>query len=99
MRLPAAISLPESPRLSPPEAREVHCSSVDSQILQGLSRKMAIIRPLHSCPGIVALGIRFHAIQRQAHDFAEQLADLVFRELVFGGELKDGREGCFILCV
>lgn len=48
---------------------------------------MTIIRPLHTGIRVVALAIRYHAIKRQPHDLRKQLADLVFRELVFRGEL------------
>jgi hypothetical protein len=48
---------------------------------------MAIIRSLHTSLRIIALSIRLHTIQRQAHNLRKQLADLVFRELVFGREL------------
>ncbi len=80
-------SLPKRPRLPPPPSLKVHCRSINPQILQRLTRKMAIIWTLHSSLRIVTLSVSHHAIQRQPHDFRKQLTDLVFRESVFGGEL------------
>lgn len=54
---------------------------------------MTVIWPLHAGFGITAPSVCNHTIKRQAHDLSKQLADLVFSEFVFGGEVEDLWEG------
>ena len=60
---------------------------------------MAVIWPLHGSLRTITLSTSHHAIQRQPHNLCKQLADLVFRELDFGGELQDCKKGFWIFCV
>lgn len=82
----ASIStlFPICPHLTPPPAREIHGSNIDAQILQCLCREVAIIRSLNTGVRVIPLRVRYHAIQRQAHNLRKELAHLIFRVFVFG---------------
>jgi hypothetical protein len=83
----ASFLLPIRSHLPPPPAHEILRRYVDAQLLQRSRRQVTIVRSLHAGVGIVALGIRLHTFERQAHDLREQLADLVLGEPVLGREL------------
>lgn len=75
------------PHLAPPPAHKVLRRDIDAKFLQRPRRQVAIIGPLHARAGIVALRIRLHAFERQAHDLREKLTDLVLGVFVFRREL------------
>ncbi len=52
---------------------------------------MAIVGPLNRSIRVVSLRIGLDGCDRQTHDLTEGLANLVFREPVFGRELEDPR--------
>jgi len=81
--------MPHSPGLSPPPAREVHRVHRNPQLLQSLSRQVAIVGALDGSIRVVALGVGGHPRKGQAENRGEERADLVLGEAVFGGELED----------
>jgi hypothetical protein len=80
-------SLPKSSRLPPPPPLKIHCIHTDPQLLQRFTRQMTVIWSLNASIGIIALSIRNHAIKWQAHNLSKQLAYLIFRVFILGGEL------------
>jgi len=81
---------------SSPPTFEIHCSRVDTKILECLCRKMAVIWSLNAGIWIIAFCVCLHTIQGQAHDLCKQLADLIFCVVVFGRELEYGRQSRFV---
>jgi hypothetical protein len=83
------ILLPKRSYPPSPPSLKIHRTGIDPQFPQSLARQMTIIRSLHASLGIITLCICNHLIEGRAHDIGKKLADLVFREPVFGGEMKD----------
>ena len=86
------LSVSEGPDLPSPESRKVLGPYVDAQVLQRPRAEVAVVGPLDAGCGIAAGGVGLDAVDPDAQDVPEQLADLVFGVLVLAGELENSRE-------
>lgn len=75
--------------LAPPPALEVARRNVDPQVPQCLCTQVTVVRALDTGIWIIPLGVGLDALSRQAHNFPEQLDDLVLCHAIFARELED----------